>query len=84
LSRTVGAWVILEIGDIRNLIESAVTAISVLGGAMAVESGYAANQATAESRPPQIVAQRINEGLAKGYSWGRTPATFCLIFLLWT
>ncbi|MGB7684862.1 MAG: hypothetical protein WBL45_03680 [Solirubrobacterales bacterium] len=75
---------ILEIGDVRNLIESAVTAISVLGGAMAFESGYAANRATSESLPPQILAQRINKGLAKGFSWSRTPATFCLIFLLWT
>lgn len=75
---------ILEIGDVRNLIESSVTAISVLGGAMALESGYAAKQATSENRSPQIVAQRINEGLAMGFSWGRMPATFCLIFLLWT
>lgn len=73
-----------EIGDVRNLIESAVTAISVLGGAMAFESGYAANKATSENLDPQIVAQRINEGLGKGFSWSRIPATFCLMILLWT
>jgi hypothetical protein len=51
---------------------------------MAFESGYAANKATSENLDPQIVAQRINEGLGKGFSWSRIPATFCLIILLWT
>jgi hypothetical protein len=73
-----------EIGDLRNLIESAVTAISVLGGAMALESGYVADRATSEDQPPQVVAQLVNEGLGKGFSWGLPTATFCLMILLWT
>ena len=83
MSRTVDFMVILDLGDLRNLIESAVTAVSVLGGAMAYESGRAAKKATAEKRAPRIVAQRVNEGLGEGFYWGRPTATFCLIFLLW-
>jgi hypothetical protein len=75
---------VFEIGDLRNLIESAVTAISVLGGAMAYESGRSATRAISENLEPQIVSQQINEGLSKGFSSGRIAATFCLIFLLWT
>jgi len=75
---------ILELGDLRNLIESAVTAVSVLGGAMAIESGYAAKKAMYEGLAPPVVAQLINEGLGNGFSRGLPIATFCLIFLLWT
>lgn len=73
----------LETSDLRNVIESAVAAVSVLGGAMAYESGHAAKKATSKNLAPQIVAQRINEGLSEGFFWGRPAATFCLIILLW-
>jgi hypothetical protein len=42
--RTVDPMLVLDLGALRDLIESAVTAVSILGGAMAVESGYAAKK----------------------------------------
>jgi hypothetical protein len=71
------------VSEIRSLIENAVTAISIMGGAMAYESGLAATKAIAEGLAPPIVAQRINEGLGEGFSWGLPVAIFCLIVLLW-
>jgi len=75
---------VLDLGDLRNLIESAATAVSVLGGAMAIESGSAAKKATYEGWGPPVVAQLINESLGRGFSWGLPTATFCLMILLWT
>jgi hypothetical protein len=41
----------IEPGDAGELIETAVTAISVLGGAMAYCSGYSASKAVSEEQP---------------------------------
>ncbi len=73
----------IDSGDIRGLIEAGVTAVSVLGSAMAYESGCAANKATSENLASSIVAERINIGLGAGFYWGRPTATFCLILHLW-
>jgi hypothetical protein len=48
---------IIETGDVRELVESAVTAVSILGGSMAYFSGYVAAQALAEGDPPETLAQ---------------------------
>jgi hypothetical protein len=74
----------VETGDLRVLIEAVVTAVSILGGVMAYRSGLAAAKAMSQDQTPQILAQRINEGLGKGFSAGLPAATFCLIVLLWT
>jgi hypothetical protein len=74
----------VEIGDIRELIEAVVTAVSILGGVMAFGSGFAAAKATSENQRPEILAQRINEALGAGFSSGLPTAMFCLIVLLWT
>ncbi len=69
---------------IRDLIEAGVTAISVLGGAMAYCSGFAATQAVAESQPPEVLGQRVNEGIAQGFSLGWPAAILALIIEMWT
>jgi len=51
---------------------------------MAYCSGLAAAQAVSQSQTSEILAQRINEGLGKGFSFGLPAAMFCLIVLLWT
>jgi hypothetical protein len=73
----------VEIGDVRGLIEALVTAVSILGGVMAYRSGLAAARAMSQDQTPEILAQRINEGLGKGFSAGVPAAMFCLIVLLW-
>jgi hypothetical protein len=73
----------LEAGDARDLIEAAVTAVSVLGGAMAYHSGYAASRAMAEDQPPETIGHRVNEGLAQGFAWGWPAALVALMIRLW-
>jgi hypothetical protein len=70
-------------GNARELIEASVTAISVLGGAMAYCSGYFASQAASEEQPPEVLGQRVNEGLAQGFSWGWPTAIVALIITIW-
>jgi hypothetical protein len=74
----------LDAESARGLIEAAVVAISVLGGAMAYFSGYSAAQAISERQPPDILGQRINEGIGEGFSWGWPAAILALIIMLWT
>lgn len=73
----------IEPGDTNQLIEAAVTAISVLGGAMAYCSGYTAAQAVSEEQPPDTLGQRVNEGLAEGFTWGWPTAIVALIIKIW-
>jgi hypothetical protein len=77
---------VLSIGsdDANQLIETAVTAVSVLGGEMAYCSGYAAVRALSEEQPPDLLSQQINEGLAEGFSWGWPSAIVALIIKIWT
>lgn len=51
---------------------------------MAYCSGYAATQAVSEEQSPEILGQRVNEGLAEGFSWGWPTAIAALIIELWT
>lgn len=74
----------IEIGGARELLEAAVTAISVMGGAMAYLSGFYAAQALAERSRPEIVAQRINEGVGIGFLAGSPLAIAALIIEAWT
>ncbi len=74
----------IEPGDANQLIEAAVTAVSILGGEMAYCSGYAAVRAVSEEQPPDVLSQQINEGLAEGFSWGWPSAIVALIIKIWT
>ena len=67
--------------DIRDLIEAIVTAVSVLGGAMAYFSGRGASKAVAEQDHANVVSERINRGLANGFDWGTWLAaiTFMIV-----
>jgi hypothetical protein len=71
-------------GSARELLEAAVTAVSILGGAMAYCSGYAASQAMAEDQPPDILSQRVNEGIGEGFTAGWPVAIVALIIGIWT
>jgi hypothetical protein len=74
----------IEPGDAGELIEAAVTAISLLGGAMAYCSGYSASQTMSEEQSPEILSQRINEGIGEGFSWGWPTAIVALTIKIWT
>jgi len=50
---------------------------------MAYESGLSAAQAVAESQSPDILGQRINEGIAKGFVWGWPLSILAFIIELW-
>lgn len=74
----------IEADGARQLLEAAVAAFSVLGGVMAYFSGYLAAQALAQRQPPHAVAERINEGIGEGFTWGSAPALAALIIVLWS
>ncbi len=74
----------LDATNARELLETAVTAVSILGGAMAWASGYAASQAMAESQPPDVLSRRINEGIAEGFTVGWPLAILVFIIGAWT
>jgi hypothetical protein len=74
----------LDAGSARELLEAAVTAVSILGGAMAYYSGYSASQAMAEGQPSEILSQRVNEGIGEGFTAGWPVAIVALIIGLWT
>ena len=67
----------------RELLEAAVTAVSILGGAMALTSGYSASQAMAESKPSDMLGQRVNEGLGEGFAIGWPLAVLVFIIGAW-
>jgi hypothetical protein len=73
----------LDSSAAQDLLEAAVTAVSILGGAMAYESGLAAAEAVAERQTPETLSQHVNEGLAKGFVWGWPLAVITLIIELW-
>ena len=58
------------IGNPRDLIEIAISAASVLGGAMAFYSGRAAAESAIAWRSSRALADRINLGLAEGFIVG--------------
>lgn len=70
--------------DTTNLLQAAVTAVSLLGGLMAYTSGYFAAQAMAERQPSDVLAQRVNEGIARGFLAGWPIATLALIIEMWS
>jgi hypothetical protein len=71
------------ITEIHSTIEGIVTAVSILGGAMAYESGLAAVKAMARSSP-DVLAQRVNEGMGIGFLWGAPLAFVIFIVFIWT
>lgn len=67
-----------------ELLEAAVTAVSILGGVMAYASGYSASQAMAERQPPDVLGQRVNEGIGEGFASGWPLAILAFIIGTWT
>lgn len=76
--------ILIDSGSARELLEAAVTAVSVLGGAMAYYSGYSATQAMSEGQSPEILSERINEGLGEGFTAGWPIAIVALIIGIWS
>lgn len=70
--------------EFGELVQSTVTAVSILGGAMAYMSGYHAARALAGGDPPELAAARINEGLGLGFSAGFPLAVLVLIIEGWS
>jgi hypothetical protein len=74
----------VEAGSARNLLEAAVVGFSVLGGSMAYLSGFYASQALALRQSPEVVAQRVNEGLAVGFRAGSPASIVAFIMMVWS
>jgi hypothetical protein len=68
----------------HQFINAVVAAFSMLGGAMASVSGSWAAQAILEDQPPNVVSQRVNEGIGMGFVYGAPLALVALIIAVWT
>lgn len=75
---------LFEASDVRELLNAAVTAVSVLGGAMAYTSGYFASRAVSEKQSPEVLGQRVNEALGRGFDLGWPAAVMALMIGVWT
>lgn len=73
----------IDAADARELLNAVVTAVSVLGGAMAYMSGYFASRAMSEDQPPDVLGQRVNEALGRGFDLGWPAAMAALIISAW-
>lgn len=68
---------------VPDLLEAVIAAVSILGGAMAYESGLGAAEAVAESQSDEVLGRRVNEGIANGFVWGWPLSVIALIIELW-
>lgn len=73
----------IDATNAREFLEATVTAVSVLGGAMAYWSGYSASRAVAEGQPADVLSHRINRGLAEGFAIGWPASIVALIIETW-
>jgi hypothetical protein len=66
-----GAVVPIDPSSLRQLLEAVIAGFSVLGGSMACLSGSNAARSLAAGKSAGFLAQRINEGMARGFtaSW---------------
>jgi len=67
----------------RQFLEAVVAALSILGGGMAYVSGYKASEALAEGQPPEILGQRVNEGIGQGFRAFWPLSVVVLIIMVW-
>jgi hypothetical protein len=72
----------VDLGPTRELIESVVTALSILGGTMACSSGYSASRTMSEGRSADMLSRRVNEGLGNGFSAGWPLGTIAFIIFI--
>lgn len=70
-------------GELQSVVQSAITAVSLLGGAMAYMSGYRAARARNKGCDSDTLAQAINVGLTEGFVAGIPVAAFVAILELW-
>jgi hypothetical protein len=70
------------IGNVRDLIEIAISAAAVLGGSMAFISGREATGSVTDGDPPRVLADRVNQGLAQGFNYGLWSAGVISIVLV--
>ncbi len=68
----------------RVFLEAVIAAFAVLGGGMAYASGLAAAEALSQEQPPEVLAHRINEGIANGFVSASPLSIVALIIVLWT
>jgi hypothetical protein len=51
---------------------------------MAYFSGHFAALPLAQDQPPEVVAQRVNEGIGEGFVYGSLPAIVALMIMVWS
>lgn len=73
----------MDVEALKAMIEATISAASILGGAIAYQTGYAAADAVSRGAPPSILSEEINLGVASGFQWGGPLSAFVLILMGW-
>lgn len=69
------------ISNARDAVEVLIGAVSVMGGFMAVWSGFAGSRSVREGESPETLSHRINKGLSAGFEFGLPASLLALIIL---
>lgn len=71
-------------GSAKVLVEAIIAAFSILGGGMALFSGFNAAESLAQDRPPAVVAHSVNKGIGKGFETSASISIATLVIMAWT
>lgn len=71
----------MDIEALREMIEAAIGGASVLGGAMAYQTGWAAMRALFQGASPEFLSTEIDLGVAHGFLWGGPLSAIVFILM---
>lgn len=74
----------IDPASVREFLEAVVTALSILGGAMAYCSGQSASRALAREQRPEVVSHEVNRGIALGFELGWPLSVTTFMIATWT
>jgi len=74
----------MDVEALKAMVEAAISAASVLGGAIAYQTGFAAADAVSREASPQTLSEELNVGVAYGFQWGAPLSASVLILMGWT
>ena len=70
--------------SVHELVEAVIVGFSMLGGVMACLSGSYAARSLAAGEPSDTLAQRVNEGIARGFTASRPASVVAALIMLVT
>jgi hypothetical protein len=59
----------MDIEALKAMVEAAISGASILGGAMAYQTGWAAMRSFLRGASPEAISREIDLGVAQGFLW---------------